>query len=162
MTIFNHFKHGVDVTKFKADQLLRINRIQSEIDGLRPKISEMHIRIANTAYELHQQGKLMNSELVELCAAIDDINRQMAEKESLINAIREEQPPQGVQTSAQATNICPNCRNPFSKGTLFCMHCGSPLPKTCPQCGTLITENARFCTSCGFNLDSPDQASGDA
>jgi hypothetical protein len=97
MTIFNHFKHGVDVTKFKADQLLRINRIQSEIDGLRPKISEMHIRIANTAYELHQQGKLMNSELVELCAAIDDINRQMAEKESLINAIREEQPPQGCR-----------------------------------------------------------------
>jgi hypothetical protein len=157
MGIFNQFKHGVDVTKFKADQLLRINRIQSEIDGLKPKIAEMHIRIGHTAYGLHQQGKLMDQELVQLCAVIDDLNRQIAEKEMLIAATRDEQPPQVQQPSFQAAILCPSCNQPVSKGALFCMNCGGQLPKTCPQCGNLVSDNARFCTTCGFSLGSGDQ-----
>jgi hypothetical protein len=159
MTIFNHFKHGVDVTKFKADQLLRINRVQSEIDGIKPKIAEMHVRIGHSAYALHQQGDLANQELVDLCAAIDDLNRQVAEKEMLIVAIREEQPPQGPQPVVQSGMLCSKCQNPVSKGAVFCMVCGNPLPKTCPQCGMLISDTAKFCTNCGFSLGNPSQPS---
>ena len=158
MSIFNQFKHGVDVTKFKADQLLRVNRVQSEIDGIKPKIAEMYIRIGHTAFSLHQQGKLSDQELVQLCAVIDDLNRQIAEKETQISAIRGEQPPQGAQPSFQAAILCPNCNQPVSKGSLFCMNCGSQLPKTCPQCGNLISETAKFCTNCGFSLVSGDVA----
>jgi len=157
MSIFNQFKHGVDVTKFKADQLLRVNRVQSEIDGIKPKIAEMYIRIGHTAYGLHQQGKLLDQELVQLCAMIDDLNRQIAEKEMLIAAIREEQPPQSQLPPFQSAILCPGCSHPVSKGAVFCMNCGSQLPKTCPQCGMLVSENARFCTNCGFSLSSGDQ-----
>jgi hypothetical protein len=158
MSIFNQFKHGVDITKFKADQLIRINRIQSEIDGVKPKITETKLQIGETAYSLHQRGELADPMLQELCGVIDTINQQIAERERQIASIREEQPPQGPQISQQAGPFCPTCHNPYSKGAVFCMHCGSPVPKTCPQCGTLITENARFCTTCGHQFNLPEQA----
>jgi hypothetical protein len=158
MTIFNQFKHGVDITKFKADQLLRINRVQSEIDSLRPEITDIKLQIGETAYSLHQQGQLQNTDLQELCRDIDEVYQQIAEKERQIGAIREEKPPQGPQVSQPSGPLCQTCHNPYSKGALFCMHCGSPVPKTCPQCGTLIPDNARFCISCGLSTGDQNQA----
>ncbi len=58
MPIFDRLRRGVDLTKFKADQLLRINRIQGEIDSLHQRIAEVQRRIAGKAIELHQIGSL--------------------------------------------------------------------------------------------------------
>ena len=54
MPIFDRLKHGVDLTKFKADQLMRINRVQSEIDVMRQKLAETEAKAQKESERLKQ------------------------------------------------------------------------------------------------------------
>ncbi len=53
---------------------------------------------------------------------------------------------------------CPKCGADVDPNVMFCMHCGSPIPrpeppkvtgKFCVQCGAALTEGAKFCFKCG-------------
>ena len=167
MGLFNRFKHGVDVTKFKADQLMRVNRVQGEIEGLRRQISEVRLQIAGAALNLHQKGALANPELEELCLKIDDLQRMIGDKEARIAAIRAEEPPPGPTGYYASLNPCPNCNFEVPPGAAFCTNCGNAMPApakpeepasagggiTCPNCQTQNPDTARFCTVCGHKLN---------
>jgi hypothetical protein len=166
MSLFDRFKHGVDVTKFKADQLIRINRVQSEIDDIRRQISDVRVQIASTALDLHKQGTLSNEELRNLCINIDDLKRQIENKEILISDIRAEGIPIGPTTSYQPVNPCPNCYYDVPFGAAFCTNCGNQMPQEipenvqqggqqenlCPNCKATLKNGANFCTECGYKL----------
>lgn len=164
-TLLGRFKHGVDVIKFKADQLMRINRVQGEIRDLRRDISNIHVKISSTAVELHKKGALSNPELVDLCVAIDQLNKQIFEKEANIAAIRNEEVPHLPPSTYQYApiNPCPKCNSDVPIGAEFCTNCGNPMPTTsvtdsvktvsskiaCTYCKALIPANAEFCPECG-------------
>ena len=86
MPVFDRLKHGVDVTKWKADQLLRINRVQNEIIDLRREITGVRDKVAAAVIDLHKKSALAHPELEELCLAIDKIEAQIGEKEAQIAA----------------------------------------------------------------------------
>jgi len=170
MSIFGRLKHGVDITKFKADQLLHINRIKGEIDVLLQDTAQIQKRIAAKALELHQVGNLTIPELERFCLAIDSINSQIREKEAQIAAIRAEEAPQYVPPQTyQALNPCPTCGFDIPPSASFCPNCGytvktSPPPTTleeptaitCPECGYSIQVGAAFCPECGIKIIQSD------
>ncbi len=186
MPLLDQLRHGVDVTKFKADQALRINRVQNEIGGLRRDILGIREKIADAVLQLHKQNALSYSELEEMCASIDQIDLRIAEKEAQINSIRAEVPPQTARPSmptyqpsaptAPGTprNPCPNCMFDAPIGAAFCPNCGKSIPQQppdqsidgtlagelnkCVACGALLPESATFCPECGQPIAPPTVA----
>jgi len=184
MPLLDQLRHGVDVTKFKADQALRINRVQNEIGGLRREILGVREKIANAVLQLHKQNALSHPELEEMCASIDQIELRIAEKEAQINSIRAEVPPQTVRSSTPVSqpsapsisgtllNPCPHCMFDAPVGAAFCPNCGKPIPQQppeesinaaptsnpnkCVSCGFLLPVSATFCTECGKPVTPPN------
>lgn len=144
--MIDRLRHAADVAKFKADQLVRVNRVQSEISNLRREIQTMREAIASAALDLHRNGGLLHAELEQLCVVIDRLNAQIAEREAAIAAIQAELPPQlaaatttyaatapAIQPAAQPaprpTRVCPHCGFGAPAHAAFCLNCGRPLPK---------------------------------
>jgi hypothetical protein len=88
MSIFDKAKQGVDVAKFKADQLLRVNKVQNEAGALRREILGVREKIAEAVVQLHKQGPLTYPDVEDLCLKIDQIEAQIAEKDAQVAAIR--------------------------------------------------------------------------
>ena len=59
--MLDRLRHATDVTKFKAAQLLRVNRVQGEIANIRRKVQLARDRIAAAALELHRVGSPLPS-----------------------------------------------------------------------------------------------------
>jgi hypothetical protein len=143
--MIDRLRHAADVAKFKADQLLRVNRVQSEISNLRREIQTMREAIASAALDLHRSGGLLHAELEQLCVVIDRLNAQIAEREAAIAAIQAELPPQlatatttyaatapaiqPAQPAPRPTRVCPHCGFGAPAHAAFCPNCGRPLPK---------------------------------
>ncbi len=94
MSVLDQLKRGVDTARSKADQLLRVNRVQREIKSIRGEIQAAREKIADGVMELHAKGDLSHQELEDLCAQIDGLNAQITEKEAHIASIRAETPPE--------------------------------------------------------------------
>ena len=92
MPLLDQLRRGVDTARSKADQLMRINRVQGEIKRIRRDIQAVRKKIADGVIELHQKGSLSHQELEDLCVEIDGFNAQIAEKEAQIDSIRTETP----------------------------------------------------------------------
>ena len=178
MPLMDNLKRGVDVAKFKADQLMRVNRVQGEVSNLRRDIQGVREKIANAVVQLHKQNALAHPELEEMCGTIDQFEAQIAEKEAQIAAIKAEVPPQSPAPASPgyttpvptgATAICPNCQASMPVGAAFCTNCGKPLPQPtptpvsvqpsasihCPNCGFALPAEAAFCVNCGKPIPKP-------
>ena len=156
MSLVDRFKHGVDLTKFKADQALRIRDVEGEISGLRRDISAVRERIATTALNLHQEGPVANSELEELCLQVDQLLEQIGAKENLIASIRIEEPPQIPEQATQdyPGYPCPNCSFKVPVGAKFCTNCGQSIPEPSPPSEAAPQSTARVCANCSSPLDT--------
>ncbi|MFQ5514858.1 MAG: adenylate/guanylate cyclase domain-containing protein [Myxococcota bacterium] len=47
---------------------------------------------------------------------------------------------------------CPSCERQNSKGSAFCLGCGTPLARDCTACGQALPPDAAFCNACGRPL----------
>jgi RNA polymerase subunit RPABC4/transcription elongation factor Spt4 len=160
MQFRDRLKKGVDAAKFKADQLVRINRVQTEIAQLRSEVAAQRQKLADAALALHVAGALNQSELEALCQTMNDLNAQIALREAQIANIKAESmdslPAQGM-----LTRQCPHCRSDLTDEAEFCGNCGKPTPRnltsqlttqatqTCTHCGQPMPSGAAFCPHCG-------------
>lgn len=122
MSIIDRFKDGVDLVKHKADQQIRINTIQGEMNKLTHNISGLRMKIASTVLELHKDGTLSVGELEKLCNMIDETDGQIEEKREQITLIRAE----------NTLNL------------ILCSTCGQQIPAIadfCPDCGKKVIQN---------------------
>jgi len=122
MKAFDRFKDGIELVKQKADQQMRINAIQREVNSLTNNISGLRMKIANVVLDLHKEGVLNNDELEELCNMIDEVNNQIKEKQEQITLIRDE----------------------HSSSLIMCSNCGQQIPSIadfCPNCGKKVVQN---------------------
>lgn len=155
MPILDQLRHGFDVTKWKANQLMRINNVQSEISSMRHETQSLREKIANSVISLHRQNSLSYPDLEDLCTAIDKIEAQIAEKQAQITVIRAETPPQAPQPiAAGPSNPCPNCRFNIPTGAVFCPNCGRQLPTPSESVNSATPPNTNQCSKCGFNFST--------
>jgi RNA polymerase subunit RPABC4/transcription elongation factor Spt4 len=175
--MFDRFKQAANVTKFKAEQLLRVQGVQNEIAGINQQVNGLRDRIAAAVLDLHQKGPLGIPELDEICASVDALQAQIAQKEAQITAIRNEQPPQAGAPAPQASappppavevKTCPNCHTSVPASAMFCTSCGynfqqepaapeaapedAPATQTCPNCHFEAPATSAFCPNCGQAL----------
>ena len=158
MPFFDRIKQGGDATKFKADQLIRVQRVQSEISSINKEIEYAKDRLANLAIDLHQRGELADQRIEEVCLQIDQLLLQIAEKNNQIASIRAEELPQAAPTSSttRIMKVCPNCKASVAIGALFCSECGNEMAVSpegeqfvCGSCHNNIRRDAQFCPNCG-------------
>ncbi len=73
--------------------------------------------------------------------------------EQMGTKLREQDLTQGMNLTATAAVLCPQC-GAEAKGGKFCQQCGASLvPKTeCPRCGAAFEAGAKFCQECGQQL----------
>ncbi|MCJ7658643.1 MAG: zinc ribbon domain-containing protein [Anaerolineales bacterium] len=156
MSLVDRFKHGVDLTKFKADQALRIREVEGEISNVKREIAGVREQIASTALKLHKEAPISNPELEELCLQVDQLFEQIGSKENVIEAIRIEQPPQIPEQASQdyPGYPCPNCSFKVPVGAKFCTNCGQSMPEPSPTSEATSHSTARVCSNCGAHLDT--------
>jgi hypothetical protein len=148
--MFDRFKRGVDVAKFKADQLMRANRVQNEIGGLRREIQNVREKIANDVIELHKQTALSHAGLDELCVQIDQFEAQIGEKEKQIESIRAEQPPEVIK--APPTAAPQSSEATAAPQIIDAEPASTPDASKCANCGAALQANVEFCPECGTRV----------
>lgn len=129
MAIINQLKHSLEVTKFKTDQFMRINRVQSEIGALHAQIKALKEQIADAVVDLHKENYSLPDKLENLCENIDQFEINISAKEAEIAFIRAELPPQtpGDEAMQLPVNPCTHCHKNNPEGASFCVHCGKPI-----------------------------------
>ena len=175
--MFDRFKQkaeqGLAITKWKADQLVRINKVQGEISNLKRELANTHEQIAKAVLDMRQRGETLPPELEAACANVDALQAQVTEHEAQLATINAEQAPSAqpapaaapVPTPAPAApagamKTCPSCHNsvPFAAG--FCPNCGFKFAPaeaekttvTCPNCGFEVPAGSAFCPNCGTRV----------
>lgn len=127
MPLMDRFSHAAAVTKWKADQQMRLLKIQNQINELEQVIRGEKAKLADTAINLFTQENLLNDELKDICLHIDQVYNQIKEKQRYIEAIKQERSPEYVEYSPSVSE---------TKTGLVCPECGRELiGKYCPDHG---------------------------
>ncbi len=180
--MFDSLRKGANLAKFKADQLLREQRVQSEIGSINQQMNALKDRIAAAVLELRKNGPLGLPELDDLCTQADGLVDQIAQHQAQIAAIRAEQAPgqapqqpaypqqqaypaaAPVPAPAPAVKTCPNCGASVPAAAGFCTSCGfsfqaapppapvAPATQTCPNCQAQVPVTSAFCPNCGHGM----------
>jgi len=177
MPIQDRIAHAAAVTKWKADQQMRLMRSQNRIGEFENQIRTIKATLADKALVLYAQEQLVEEDLKQICASISELHRQIKEQQSLQDAIRSERPPElsgysavvpPAQPAAMAQVetlsglVCPQCNRPLVGR--FCPDHGvegvpsrqapEPVEVTdvspqlvCPVCGKVLS--VRFCPEDG-------------
>jgi hypothetical protein len=152
--MFDRIKQGANLAKFKADQLLREQRVQNEIGGVNQQLNAMKDRIAVVVLDLHKNQPLGMPELDDLCAQADALMAQIAQKEAQIAAIRAEQAPQAAPPPpAYGTQPGYPPQPAYVPPPQ-----AAPAVKPCPNCNASVPVAAMFCTSCGYSFQAAPAA----
>jgi RNA polymerase subunit RPABC4/transcription elongation factor Spt4 len=171
--MFDKFKQNVGqaaaVAKWKADQMVRQNKTQQEVNNAKREIAAAREQIAGVVLDMRQRGEPIAPELESACANIDGLMAHLAEHEAQLAAINAEQAPSAAPAAAPATygvpvaatKVCPNCHTSVPAAAMFCTTCGynfaaapaAPAPEkttvTCPNCHFEVAAGSVFCPNCG-------------
>lgn len=104
--------HAALVTKWKADQQVRIFRVQGQVGDLENKVRTQKYSLADMALSLFSRGVLTEKELIQICQAIAETNTLINEQKTVLETIKNEQPPTNaanVQTAVYSGLVCPEC-----------------------------------------------------
>jgi len=156
--MLDKLRHTAEVAKFKTNQMMKVSKVQGEIEKLKGEIDKLRIQIGDQVLALRAAGTPI-PQLEETCAAVDALQAQIQQKLAEVEAIKAEQPPAGPPQ-------CPNCQTVLQPGAAFCPKCGAtlaapppppPPPQAapaanCPQCGTPVVPGNAFCMNCGTKL----------
>ena len=169
--MFDSFRKSVGqtaaVAKWKADQMMRSNRSQQEINNIKREVATARDQIAGALLDMRQRGEVVPSEIEPVCANVDALMAQLAEHESMLAAINAEQSPSaapmGAAPATYATKSCPSCHTAVPAAAMFCTTCGynfAAAPAAvaqkatvpCPNCQSEVAGGTAFCPNCGTRV----------
>jgi predicted RNA-binding Zn-ribbon protein involved in translation (DUF1610 family) len=128
----------------EADRKRKISLIKQQIRDLHSQEAQAINSLSAQVLALHEAGTLTQPELVSLCRGVDEVRKQIQEKEAEL--------PEPVSEAR-----CPSCGAAVVAGAAFCQACGARLAaeapsavgRFCIHCGAELREGARFCPKCG-------------
>ena len=172
MPFQDRIAHAAAVTKWKADQQMRLLKSQNQVRELENQIKSQKAALADAALTLYAQEQLAEDELKQICAAIAALHEQIKEQQNSQEVIKSERAPelqaysanyppaQPAQLPTEPTSglVCPQCNR--SLVGRFCPEHGvEGVPKpseqpaaistnlVCPKCKRPLV--ARFCPEHG-------------
>lgn len=127
MSFQARLSHAAAVTKWKADQQMRVLKCQNQIRDLEGQIKVQKSLLADTALSLYTQQKLTHEELIQICNAISQLHSQIKDQHNLEDMIKQERGPElssysasyppavSGEVAAEATSglVCPQCNRPL-------------------------------------------------
>lgn len=152
MSLQDRIAHATAVTKWKADQQMRLLKSQNQIREIEVQIREQKSNLADETLNLYAAQKLETESLQEICATIDALKAQIQEQLNLQEKIKQEQPPQLVASTSRPefvetqeatnedgreSNLGSSSASVASDATgLMCPQCKRPLAvRFCPEHG---------------------------
>ncbi len=157
-TFFDKMRSGAGKAAFEADKLRRVTLLQSDLRGLRDEFQKLCGQAGQVAFSLHQRGQIGQPELQAVCDQLAALYRQIGDKETEAERIRNEPYIEAGVAPASPALLCPQGHGPIAPGARFCQLCGQPgapavaqavsLP-ACATCGAALAPHAAFCANCG-------------
>ncbi len=147
---------AANTAKWKADQQMRLMRVQNSIHDLEKQVNAQKASLADAVLEIYAQGTLADERLKGICSAISQLDTQIAGLNENLHQIQAEQPPSEgqpaavapapapytppapapVQPAADAVPLAPVAAAPAAQVELVCPECGQVLKgKFCPEHG---------------------------
>lgn len=167
-SFFDKLRSGANkatrMAAFEAEKLRRTTAVQATIRTLKSEVERTTQEVGRVALKLYKDGRITQSELIQICERAVSLQKQVAANEAELEAIRAEVLTDS-EASAQYGRVCPNGHGPLPAQDNFCQVCGSPAvevspPATtgfaCPNCGVALASGARFCSSCGQTVVLPE------
>jgi hypothetical protein len=135
MPIQESLTRATAAAKWKADQQMRLLKSQNQVRDLEGQIKTQKARLADTAWALYTQQRLIEDELKEICAVMVHLQEQIQQQEALQEATKNEQLPGHAYSAslsppaqpnvAVTQNLCPNCHNAIELHWKICPRCGA-------------------------------------
>jgi predicted RNA-binding Zn-ribbon protein involved in translation (DUF1610 family) len=160
---------GIRQRMADADRKRRINHVKQELQDLRAQEAQAINALSAQVLALHEAGTLTQPELVSLCKGVDEVRKQVEDKEAELEQLEPSpaaaaQPaPAAKQPQPDSAVLCPSCGVAVVAGADYCQTCGSPLAQQsapapvhfCVRCGSELRATARFCPKCGETVPQP-------
>lgn len=157
--IMKRLRDETERAKFEAARALRLQREQSKLGQLQNQKSDQLRTLGEVVCEMFDAGLPLDARLVTICRQVQTANQQIGEQEALIDAIKQEQPPEPPK--------CARCGRELNGSDAFCPGCGAPTvleakpavvaasETICPKCSNPVRAGATFCGRCGQRLAQP-------
>lgn len=109
-----------EVVGKKTEDLLEIQKLRSRIRNAQRNVELDYKKLGEIIYQRYVSGEDLDEELTEVCGLIMDLQKQTASyKEELANR--------------KGQTVCPACGSGNPRDAVFCMHCGTVIPKAEPE-----------------------------
>lgn len=145
MGFLDQLNHSAEVTKWKADQQIRLAKASNQIREIENLIKAQKVTLANATFSLFSQGKITENELTEICQTISIFYAKIAEQQHLQEEIRNERPPQKPEN--------PVYPKPEPSPVVFSTPEPTPSGLVCPICNKSLV--GRFCPIHGVEGIAP-------
>lgn len=158
--IMKRLRDETERAKFEAARALRLQREQSKLGQMQNRKSDQLRTLGEVVWEMHTAGQPLDPRLVTICQQVQTVSQQISEQEAMIEAIKQEQPPEPLK--------CAGCNRELSSSDAFCPSCGAAVAapvaapdakaaatareSICPQCGNPVRTGATFCARCGHRI----------
>jgi hypothetical protein len=133
MALKEQIEHAAAVTKWKADQQMRILKIQGQINDMESTIKGRVYALGETTLRLSEQGELQQPSLLELTHQIAALKEQLLGLQQSLTAVKTESGPQRAQApQAFSGLVCPEC-GAMLRGNFCPEHGVAGVPPTAPE-----------------------------
>jgi DNA-directed RNA polymerase subunit RPC12/RpoP len=178
MELFGRISNAAKSTVDKTANKMKIAKLQSKINAIRPGINAQKLKIGEYYWSIHHEDESFDPELASEFAAIGKLLEQIASIEAEIQGILADERLTELEsagsipvTSGETGEPCPACGSLNDSGAKFCFNCGSslakpepdpePLPPTvCANCGARMAPGAIFCGTCGAKAENIENKDG--
>jgi len=155
MALKEQIEHAAAVTKWKADQQMRILKIQGQISDMENTIKGRVYALGESTLRLGELGELKQPSLLELTHEIQVLKEQLQGLEQTLTAVKTENGPQRPQPQQDFSGlVCPVC-GVMLRGNFCPEHgvVGVPAPSPEPISPATPSGGYLACTVCNQQLN---------
>ena len=148
MSFQDRISHAAAVTKWKADQQMRLLKSQNQVRDFENQIKSQKALLADKALNLFTQHLLAEEALIQVCTTIAHLHEQIKEQQSIQELAKQERAPELITHSADY---------PEEEGEATIQPTPGFSGLVCPKCNRSLI--GRFCPEHGVEGIEPPQIS---
>lgn len=133
-----------DYAREKTDLAVNTGKMAIELNRAKADANAARIALADLVMDKYVGGGIVDADIAELCAEIEDADEQIAEMTLALDAIREETMDGLRSVGDSVTNTVNSLFKKEADGL------------ACPACGAALKAEYQFCPVCGCSVETVD------